>query len=111
MSVIRAFTLDQAASIAKVSKRRAASWARHGIVVPSVVYDVDRVPHHYLYDFVDLVGLRTLGMLREHGDLEDLLGYRVEMITQPSIRNPSFKQAVDAQKVTGYDAPDREAAA
>lgn len=44
-------------------------------------------------------------------DLEDLLGHRVEMITQPSIRNPYFRQAVDAQKVTIYEAPDSEAAA
>lgn len=65
MSVIKAFTLEQAATISKVSKRRAVYWARHGIVVPSVAYDVDHIPHHYLYDFVDLVGLRTLGMLRD----------------------------------------------
>lgn len=65
MGVIKAFTLEQAATIAKVSKRRAAYWARHGIVVPSLVYETDRQPHHYLYDFVDLVGLRTLGMLRD----------------------------------------------
>ncbi len=43
--------------------------------------------------------------------LEDLLGHRVEMITQPSIRNPYFRQAVDAQKVTVYEAPDSQAAA
>lgn len=54
MGVIKAFTLDQAATIAKVSKRRAAYWARHGIVVPSLVYRTDRQPHHYLYDFVGL---------------------------------------------------------
>jgi uncharacterized protein (DUF433 family) len=69
MSVIRAFTLDQAATIANVSKRRAAYWARHGIVVPSLAYDADRLPHRYLYDFVDLVGLRTLGMLRDRYNL------------------------------------------
>lgn len=69
MSVIKAFTLDQAATIANVSKRRAAYWARHGIVVPSLAYDVERRPHRYLYDFVDLVGLRTLGMLRDRYNL------------------------------------------
>lgn len=69
MSVIKAFTLDQAATIANVSRRRAAYWARHGIVVPSLAYDVERRPHRYLYDFVDLVGLRTLGMLRDRYNL------------------------------------------
>jgi predicted nucleotidyltransferase len=44
-------------------------------------------------------------------DLEDLLRYRIEMITQPSIRNPYLRQAVDAQKVTVYESPDSEAAA
>lgn len=43
--------------------------------------------------------------------LEDLLGYPVQMVTQPSIRNPYFKQSVDAQRVTVYEAPDSEAAA
>lgn len=65
MSVIRAFTLDRATAITHVSKRRAAYRASHGIVVPSVAYETDRNPHHYLYDLVDLVGLRTLGMLRD----------------------------------------------
>ena len=65
MSVTRAFTLDQATAITGISKRRAAYWARHGIVVPSIAYETARHPHHYLYDFVDLVGLRTLGMLRD----------------------------------------------
>lgn len=69
MSVSKAFTLEQAATISRVSKRRATYWARHGIVVPSLVYRTDRQPHHYLYDFVDLVGLRTLGMLRDEHDL------------------------------------------
>lgn len=69
MSVIKAFTLDQAATITSVSKRRAAYWARHGILVPSRAYDVDHLPHRYLYDFVDLVGLRTLGMLRDSYNL------------------------------------------
>jgi predicted nucleotidyltransferase len=44
-------------------------------------------------------------------DLEDLLGYPVQMVTQPSITNPYFRQAVDAQRVTIYEDPDSEAAA
>jgi predicted nucleotidyltransferase len=44
-------------------------------------------------------------------DLEDLLGYPVQMVTQRSITNPYFRQAIDAQRVTIYEAPDSEAAA
>jgi predicted nucleotidyltransferase len=44
-------------------------------------------------------------------DLEDLLGFSVQMVTQPSITNPYFRQAVDTQRVTLYEAPDSEAAA
>lgn len=33
--------------------------------MPGIAYETDRDPHHSLYDFVDLVGLRTLGMLRD----------------------------------------------
>ncbi len=43
--------------------------------------------------------------------LEALLGYPVEMITEPSIRNPLFREAVDEQRVTIYEARDREAVA
>lgn len=65
MSVIRAFTLDQASRIAQVSERRARYWARRGVLVPHLLYHQAQSPHRYLYDFTDLVGLRTLGLLRD----------------------------------------------
>ena len=74
MSVIRAYTLEQAAKIANVSTRRARYWARHDVLVPHVVYDTACSPQRYLYDFTDLVGLRTLGLLRDkyHLSLQQL---------------------------------------
>lgn len=69
MSVIRAFTLEQAAAVAHVSERRVVYWARKDVIVPTLVYDTTSRPYRYLYDFVDVVGLRTLGMLRDQFDL------------------------------------------
>ena len=65
MSVIAAFTREQAAKVANVSERRASYWARHGVLVPSVSFDLSNIPHRYVYSFADVVGLRTLGMLRD----------------------------------------------
>ncbi len=65
MSVIRAFTLEQAATVAHISTRRASYWASRDVLVPTVLYDTTATPHRYLYDFADVVGLRTLGMLRD----------------------------------------------
>lgn len=69
MSVIRAFTLEQAANIAHISERRARYWAGENVLVPHVVYDITQSPHRYLYDFTDVVGLRTLGLLRDKYNL------------------------------------------
>ena len=69
MSVIRAFTLEQAANIAHISERRARYWARKGVLVPHIVYDATQPPYRYLYDFTDVVGLRTLGLLRDKYNL------------------------------------------
>lgn len=66
-------------------------------------------------DFVVDLGVYVPGTADRYLDLiaalEDLLGYRVEMITRPSIRNPYFRQAIEAQKVTIYESSDSEAAA
>jgi uncharacterized protein (DUF433 family) len=65
MSVIKAFTREQAAKVAKISERRASYWARHGVLIPSVAYDVSTNPHRFVYSFIDVVGLRALGLLRD----------------------------------------------
>jgi len=70
MSVIRAFNIEQAARLAKISKRRASYWARGDIDVlkPSILF-VPLQPGRYLYSFEDVVGLRTLGVLRDRFSL------------------------------------------
>lgn len=45
------------------------------------------------------------------GDLELILGLPVHMITQPSIRNDYFREAVDRQRVNLYEAGTHQQAA
>ncbi len=63
-NVTKAFTLEQAAKLGQISTRQASYWAHEGILVPSILYDRKRRPIRYLYSFADVVGLRTIGMLR-----------------------------------------------
>lgn len=44
-------------------------------------------------------------------DLESILGYAVQMVTEPSIKNDYFRQAVDRQRVNLYEAGTRKQAA
>lgn len=73
-NVIRAFTREQASKVTGVSPRRMAYWARCGVLTPSILYDTESHPYSYMYDFVDVVGLRTLGVLRDkhHLSLQQL---------------------------------------
>ena len=64
MTVVRAFSLEQAAGLAKVSERQASYWAHNDLLQPSILYDRTRRPTRYLYSFQDVVGLRVIGMLR-----------------------------------------------
>lgn len=43
--------------------------------------------------------------------MEDLLQRKIDLVTQESISNPYFLQALDEQRVTIYEAGDSEAAA
>lgn len=68
MAIYSAYTTEQAAKVARVSPRRVSYWASSGVLVPSVLYDSDAIPRRALYSFADVVGLRTLGILRDrHG--------------------------------------------
>jgi uncharacterized protein (DUF433 family) len=66
--VIKAFTRDQAYRVTGVSPRRMAYWARTDVLQPSIRYSKRGEPYGYVYDFRDVVGLRTLATLRDkHG--------------------------------------------
>ena len=66
MTVLHAFTMEQAARASGVSERRIAYWDRTGVLSPSLSpAERTRGPHSRIYSFRDLVGLRTLGELRD----------------------------------------------
>lgn len=74
-------------------------------------FDPARSDIDFLVDLGEYTPGTAVRYLDLIADLEDLLGYPVQMVTQPSITNPYFRQAVDAQRVRIYEAPDSEAAA
>lgn len=65
MTVVMAFTVEQAARVAGVSERRVRYWDETGILSPSLAHEKPRTPYGRIYSFRDLVGLRTLADLRD----------------------------------------------
>lgn len=67
------------------------------------------------FDFiVDLGGYEpgvNQRFLRFADAMENLLGRRVDLITEEQIRNPYFRHAVNQQRKTIYESGDRKAAA
>lgn len=64
MRNVRYLGLETAARIGQVSEGQARSWARDGIVEPSVVYNRDAYRHTHIYSPDDVVALRAVGELR-----------------------------------------------
>jgi uncharacterized protein (DUF433 family) len=66
MPVLLAFTVEHAARVTGVSERRIRYWDRTGVLSPSLSNNSKR-RHAFnrIYTFQDLVGLRTLGILRD----------------------------------------------
>jgi predicted nucleotidyltransferase len=66
-------------------------------------------------DFVVDLGEYEAGVAGRYLDfiaaVEDLFGRAVDMVTDDSIRNPYFREAVDEQSVNLYEAQDRDVAA
>lgn len=63
------FTREQIAELSGVSSRRLTNWARQGVVIPSVAYDITTRPFVFFYDFADLTGICTIAMLIEQHHL------------------------------------------
>ena len=68
--------------------------------------DIDFVVDFGEYDHT--VAERYLDLIAA---LEDLLGFRIGMITEPSIKNPYFRAAIDEQRITVYESRNGQAAA
>ncbi len=72
--VIGAFTEEQTASLAGVSRAKLREWDRRGLLSPSLGVTEPHIPYGRLYSFRDLVSARVLGQLREAGvSYQDLI--------------------------------------
>ncbi|MBU1375688.1 MAG: DUF433 domain-containing protein [Alphaproteobacteria bacterium] len=65
--VIGAFSEEQAAQLANVSRHQLREWDRRGLLKPSYGTSESYVPYGRIYSFRDLVSARVLGQLRKHG--------------------------------------------
>jgi uncharacterized protein (DUF433 family) len=66
-NVIGAFTEDQTAELADVSRKQLREWDKRGLLSPAFGIKEPHVPYARIYSFRDLVSARVLGQLRKHG--------------------------------------------
>lgn len=71
-SVIAAFSLPQASKLTGVPEGRLVDWDNEKFFAPSLAYEDRRSPYSRLYSFEDLVGLRTLNILRDRVSMQHL---------------------------------------
>jgi len=64
-NVIFAFNLDHTSRLTGLSKGQLASWDRRGFFKPEHASENRREAYSRVYSFQDLIGLRTLAMLRK----------------------------------------------
>jgi uncharacterized protein (DUF433 family) len=65
VKVVFAFSVDHVARLTGLSKWQLAEWDRAGFFKPAHATDNRREPYSRIYSFQDVVGLRTLAMLRK----------------------------------------------
>jgi uncharacterized protein (DUF433 family) len=63
--VIAAFTADQVERLTGLSEARLREWDRTGFFAPTFAFENRRSPYSRIYSFKDVVGLRTLAILRD----------------------------------------------
>ena len=63
--VITAFTADQVERLTGLSSARLRHWDRMGFFAPAYAAENRRSPYSRIYSFKDVVGLRTLAILRD----------------------------------------------
>ena len=66
MTVLLAFTLEQAARVTQLTESRIRYWDRTGVIKPSLVKETTGGAYSRIYSFQDLVALRTVAQLREN---------------------------------------------
>ena len=93
-TVLRAFSVDHAARITKLSKSRLTRWDRLGFFSPEQADESDRGnPYSRVYSFNDLVGLRTLAVLtnKHHisiAELKKAYNMLAERVERPWVDSP-----------------------
>lgn len=71
-SLISAFSIEQVHRLTGLSVSRLTGWDNDGFYQPSLAYKNRRSPYSRIYTFEDLVGLRTLSLLRELVSMQHL---------------------------------------
>jgi uncharacterized protein (DUF433 family) len=73
-SVIRAFSAEHVARLAGLSQRQLSYWDQTGFFSPQYAFENRRSPYSRIYSFRDVVGLRTISILRKryHIPLQNL---------------------------------------
>ena len=71
-NVVAAFSLPQASRLTGVPEGRLIVWDKQNFFVPSLAYEDRHTAYSRVYSFEDLVGLRTLGILRERVSFQHL---------------------------------------
>ncbi|MGC6329893.1 DUF433 domain-containing protein [Rhizorhabdus sp. FW153] len=72
IDVVAAFSLPQASKLTGVPEARLVDWDRECFFIPSLAYEDRRSPYSRVYSFEDLVGLRTLNILRDRVSMQHL---------------------------------------
>ena len=70
--VIAAFSLDQTSRLTGVKAHTLVVWDREDFFRPSLAYEERRSPYSRIYSFEDVVGLRTLSVLRKRVSAQHL---------------------------------------
>lgn len=71
-SVIAAFSAEQVHRLTGVSVARLIDWDNQDFFIPAFAYDNRRSPFSRIYSFEDVVGLRTLNILRDKVSMQHL---------------------------------------
>lgn len=71
-NLVSAFSIEQVHRLTGLSLSRLTGWDNDGFYQPSLAYKNRRSPYSRIYTFEDLVGLRTLSLLRERVSMQHL---------------------------------------
>jgi uncharacterized protein (DUF433 family) len=80
-SVLQAFTEDHVIRLTSLSRSQLRAWDRMGFFRPDYAYEDRHQPYSRIYSFKDVVGLRTIAVLRQqyHVSLQQLRKVATEL--------------------------------